>query len=397
MAIDVRSEVRPLKKVLLQRPGRELEQLVPNSMERLLFDDIPYLRGAQTEHDRFAQVLRDSGVEVVYLTDLAAETLALSDSLRRRFVEDFIRSSGCVAASYREALTELLLACPNTRELIRKTMTGVRFDELPLHQNHSLASLRNDRTHFVLEPIPNLYFTRDPFASIGRGVALHHMYSVTRNRETIYGNYILHYHPDYAGKVPFYYTPDEPYTLEGGDILNLSADTIAVGISQRTMPEAVERLAYNIFQDEAGEVRRVLALDIPSTRAFMHLDTVLTQIDTDKFLIHPSILDELEMFELTPGRGGAPLRGGWTCRSRRHWPLHSASSASRCCAAAAVTRSRPSASSGTTARTRCASAPAASWPMTATMSPTVCSRSTVSRCCASRAASCPAAAAARAA
>ena len=94
MAIDVRSEVRPLKKVLLQRPGRELEQLVPNSMERLLFDDIPYLRGAQTEHDRFAQVLRDSGVEVVYLTDLAAETLALSDSLRRRFVEDFIRSSG---------------------------------------------------------------------------------------------------------------------------------------------------------------------------------------------------------------------------------------------------------------------------------------------------------------
>ena len=152
MAIDVRSEVRPLKKVLLQRPGRELEQLVPNSMERLLFDDIPYLRGAQTEHDRFAQVLRDSGVEVVYLTDLAAETLALSDSLRRRFVEDFIRSSGCVAASYREALTELLLACPNTRELIRKTMTGVRFDELPLHQNHSLASLRNDRTHFVLEP-----------------------------------------------------------------------------------------------------------------------------------------------------------------------------------------------------------------------------------------------------
>lgn len=194
------------------------------------------------------------------------------------------------------------------------------------------------------------------------------MYSVTRNRETIYGNYILHYHPDYAGKVPFYYTPDEPYTLEGGDILNLSADTIAVGISQRTMPEAVERLAYNIFQDEAGEVRRVLALDIPSTRAFMHLDTVLTQIDTDKFLIHPSILDELEMFELTPGRGGAPVaRRPGHGRSRRHWPLHSASSASRCCAAAAVTRSRPSASSGTTARTRCVSRRAASSPMSATM------------------------------
>ena len=302
MAIDVRSEVRPLKKVLLQRPGRELEQLVPNSMERLLFDDIPYLRGAQTEHDRFAQVLRDSGVEVVYLTDLAAETLALSDSLRRRFVEDFIRSSGCVAASYREALTELLLACPNTRELIRKTMTGVRFDELPLHQNHSLASLRNDRTHFVLEPIPNLYFTRDPFASIGRGVALHHMYSVTRNRETIYGNYILHYHPDYAGKVPFYYTPDEPYTLEGGDILNLSADTIAVGISQRTQAAAIDVMAQNIFWNSDSKVERILAFDIPVSRAFMHLDTVFTQIDVDKFTIHPAIMGTLRVYELTAGK-----------------------------------------------------------------------------------------------
>ena len=306
MAIDVRSEIQPLKKVLLHRPGCELEQLVPNSMERLLFDDIPYLRGAQSEHDSFANVLRDHGVEVVYLSELTAQTLSQSKALREQFVADFIRRSGGVADSYREALTEVLLACPDAQTLVLKTMTGVRFDELPLHKNCSLASLRNDRTHFVLEPIPNLYFTRDPFASIGRGVALHHMYSVTRNRETIYSDYILHYHPDYAGKVPFYYTPDEPYSLEGGDILNLSAHTIAVGISQRTMPEAIERLAQNIFIDEQSEVQRVLAFDIPSRRAFMHLDTVLTQIDTDKFLIHPSILDQLQIFELVPGRHGAP-------------------------------------------------------------------------------------------
>lgn len=307
MAIDVRSEIRPLKKVLLQRPGCELEQLVPNSMERLLFDDIPYLQGAQNEHDCFAQLLRENGVEVVYLTDLAAETLEQSKELRAQFIRDFIDRSGCVASTYREALTELLTACPNALALVQKTMTGVRFDELPLHHGSALAALRNDRTHFILEPIPNLYFTRDPFASIGHGVALHHMYSVTRNRETIYSHYILHYHPDYAGMVPFYYTPEEPFTLEGGDILNLSAHTIAVGISQRTMPEAIERLAKNIFADPSSEVRRVLALDIPSTRAFMHLDTVLTQIDTDKFLIHPSILDRLELFELTPGRQGAPV------------------------------------------------------------------------------------------
>ena len=304
MSIDVKSEIRPLKKVLLQRPGSELEQLVPNSLQQLLFDDIPYLQGAQAEHDAFAQTLRKQGVEVVYLSELTAQTLEQSATLRAQFVADFIRRSGHVADSYREALTEVLLASPSADELVRKTMTGVRFDELPMHGSTSLAAMRSDRAHFVLDPIPNLYFTRDPFAAIGRGVSLHHMYSVTRSRETIYSDYILHYHPDYAGKVPFYYTPDEPFSLEGGDILNLSAETIAVGISQRTMPEAVERLAGNIFKDESAMIRRVLAFDIPSRRAFMHLDTVLTQIDMDKFLIHPSILDSLQIFELTPDAGG---------------------------------------------------------------------------------------------
>ena len=305
MAIDVRSEIRPLKKVLLKRPGRELEQLVPNSMEQLLFDDIPYLRGAQTEHDAFARTLKEHGVEVVYLSELTAQTLEGNDALRRQFVADFIHRSGCVADSYREELTEVLLSLPTARELVCKTMTGVRFDELPQRGGGSLSSLRSDRTHFVLDPIPNLYFTRDPFASIGRGVSLHPMYSVTRNRETIYSEYFLRYHPDFAGQVPFYYTPDEPFSLEGGDILNLSAEALAVGISQRTMPEAVERLARNIFLDEAAQIRRVLAFDIPSTRAFMHLDTVLTQIDRDKFLVHPNILDRLQIFELTPGKHGA--------------------------------------------------------------------------------------------
>ena len=305
MAIDVRSEIRPLKKVLLKRPGRELEQLVPNSMEQLLFDDIPYLRGAQTEHDAFARTLKEHGVEVVYLSELTAQTLEGNDALRRQFVADFIHRSGCVADSYREELTEVLLSLPTARELVCKTMTGVRFDELPQRGGGSLSSLRSDRTHFVLDPIPNLYFTRDPFASIGRGVSLHHMYSVTRNRETIYSEYFLRYHPDFAGQVPFYYTPDEPFSLEGGDILNLSAEALAVGISQRTMPEAVERLARNIFLDEATQIRRVLAFDIPSTRAFMHLDTVLTQIDRDKFLVHPNILDRLQIFELTPSKHGA--------------------------------------------------------------------------------------------
>ena len=305
MSVCVRSEIQPLKKVLLQRPGSELEQLIPGSMAPLLFDDIPYLRGAQIEHDAFADTLRSQGVEVVYLSELAAQTLEQSAELRERFVTDFIHRSGCVADSYRHELTELLLSLPSAGELVRKTMTGVRFDELPRRESSTLAALRLDRTHFVLDPIPNLYFTRDPFSVIGEGVSLHRMYSETRNRETIYSDYILHHHPDFAGKVPFYYTPEEAFSLEGGDILNLSADSIAVGISQRTMPEAVERLAGNIFSHKEAQVRRVLAFDIPNTRAFMHLDTVLTQIDVDKFLIHPNILDHLQIYELAAGKNGS--------------------------------------------------------------------------------------------
>ncbi len=306
MAIEVRSEIGALQRVLLHRPGKELEQLVPNSLERLLFDDIPYLQGAQQEHDVFAQTLRDHGVEVVYLSELTAQTLAQNPGLCERFAQDFITKSGPVAMSYRSELMGLLLEL-SVEEMVLKTMTGVRFEELG-SRKYSLAGIRNDRSHFVLDPIPNLYFTRDPFATIGHGASVHQMYSATRNRETIYGDYILHFHPDYAGKVPFYFTPDEPFSLEGGDILNLSADTIAVGISQRTMPEAIEHLAKNIFADEASQIRRVLAFDIPSRRAFMHLDTVLTQVDYDKFVVHPSILDSLRIYELTQGKDGLNIR-----------------------------------------------------------------------------------------
>ncbi len=301
MAIQVRSEIAPLKRVLLHRPGNELEQLVPGSLERLLFDDIPYLASAQQEHDAFADTLRSNGVEVVYLSRLTAEALDAHSGLREQFARDFIYRSGPVAYSYCDALMELLMAIPTTEQMVIRTMTGVRYDELDCGETMSLTDLRSDKTHFVLDPIPNLYFTRDPFATIGHGASVHHMYSATRNRETIYGDFILHYHPDYAGRVPFYYSPEDPFSLEGGDILNLSADTIAVGISQRTMPEAIELLARHIFADEATTIRRVLAFDIPSRRAFMHLDTVLTQVDRDKFLIHPCILDSLQIFEITPG------------------------------------------------------------------------------------------------
>ena len=154
---------------------------------------------------------------------------------------------------------------------------------------------------FILDPIPNLYFTRDPFACIGNGVSLNRMYSRTRRRETLFGKYVLENHPNFAGQTPFYYKREFPYAIEGGDILNLSNQVLAVGISQRTTAEAIELLAQNIFADETSEIETILALDIPAIRAFMHLDTVCTQVDYDKFTIHPGILGTLRIFEIRKG------------------------------------------------------------------------------------------------
>ena len=301
MSICVRSETGTLEQVLLHRPGAELEQLVPGELERLLFDDIPYLQAAQQEHDAFAEMLRHNGTQVLYLEELMAQTLAADPQVRRRFVRQFIEEGGRIARHFQPALYEYLTALGDD-ELVRRTMTGVSMEEfLPEGQRGALVSLTRGSHRFVLDPIPNLYFTRDPFACIGEGVSLNAMYSPTRRRETIYGQYILKYHPDFAGQVPFYYRREDPFSIEGGDILNLSPRLLAVGISQRTTPEAIEILVRNIFRDETAEIRTILALDIPNLRAFMHLDTVLTQVDRDTFTVHPEILGSLRVYRMTSG------------------------------------------------------------------------------------------------
>ena len=301
MPICVRSETGTLEQVLLHRPGAELEQLVPGELERLLFDDIPYLQAAQQEHDAFAEMLRHNGTQVLYLEELMAQTLAADPQVRRRFVRQFIEEGGRIARHFQPALYEYLTALADD-ELVRRTMTGVSMEEfLPGGQRGALVSLTRGSHRFVLDPIPNLYFTRDPFACIGEGVSLNAMYSPTRRRETIYGQYILKYHPDFAGQVPFYYRRENPFSIEGGDILNLSPRLLAVGISQRTTPEAIEILVRNIFRDETAEIRTILALDIPNLRAFMHLDTVLTQVERDTFTVHPEILGSLRVYRMTSG------------------------------------------------------------------------------------------------
>ena len=297
--VNVKSEIKPLKKVLLHRPGDELLNLTPDTLEELLFDDIPFLRVAQAEHDRFAEILRSEGVEVVYLEDLVAEVVDSSKDLREQFVYQWIEEAGIRTERYKKIIHDYLEEnYPDPKELVLKTMAGINLQELHVNKSDSLVDLVSDTCKLVCAPMPNLYFTRDPFAMIGNGVSLNHMYSETRNRETIYGEYVFKYHPDYKD-VPLYYSRYNTFHIEGGDILNINDKVLAVGISQRTEPDAIDQLAHNVFNDPTSTIETILAFNIPNSRAFMHLDTVFTQIDTDKFTVHPGIMGPLTVFEVT--------------------------------------------------------------------------------------------------
>ena len=299
--ICVRSEIKPLKKVLLHRPGRELLHLTPDRLPELLFDDIPFLKVAQQEHDAFAQILRSNGTEVVYLEDLMAEVLKLHPEQTKPFLYQWLSEGNIKTRRWQDKLYEYLIGNFEGKALVEKTMEGITLKEMGGASAYSLQDMIAPADDLIVDPMPNLYFTRDPFASVGTGVFLHRMRFPTRCRETIYADYIFRYHPDFEGLVTRYYDRDFHANIEGGDVLNLTEDTLAIGISQRTSPDGIEAAARNLFADPNAKIRTVLAFDIPDCRAFMHLDTVFTQIDYDKYTIHPAILGPLTVYEITPG------------------------------------------------------------------------------------------------
>ncbi len=237
--LHVPSEIGKLRKVCLHRPGDELLNLPPDELERLLFDDVPFLEVAQQEHDTFAQILRDQGVEVLYLENLVAEVFDQVPGARAEFTDQYIAEAGIRGQHMPQIVREKLDSIEDNLEFVKKTMAGMTKAEIdmPLTASTTLDSLVNSESEsdLIIDPMPNLYFTRDPFAVVGEGVNLNRMYSVTRNRETLYGKYIFKYHPDYKD-VSLYFRRDCQFHTEGGDVLNINEKTLAVGISQRTQP-----------------------------------------------------------------------------------------------------------------------------------------------------------------
>jgi len=291
------SEIAPLKTILLHRPGNEYLNLTPNTLQRLLFDDIPYLKVAQEEHDRFAEALMAEGVEVVYLVDLVADVLDISKSIRRQFIKQFIKEGGITSKKTYDLVFKYLDNIDDSRELVSKCIEGIDSSELKSLTKRTDFYETRDKGRLILDPLPNLYAPRDPFATIGNGVSLHRMYSVTRCRETIFGEYIFKYHPLYK-KTKLYYNRNEFYHIEGGDIQVLSDKVIAIGISERTEPDAIATLARNIFKDSDNSFEVVLAIDIPDERSFMHLDTVMTRVDYKKFAVHSQVMEISTVYEI---------------------------------------------------------------------------------------------------
>ena len=295
------SEIGKLNKVLLHRPGLELEALTPSTIERLLFDDIPYLKIAQEEHDKFANTLRDNGVEVVYYVEEAGK--AMSDpAIQIQFVNDFLNLSKINSKGLRLAMTQFLLEMP-PEEMVRKVVAGIKREEVATKDATSLMDLVRDDYPFVSDPMPNLYFTRDPGACVGEGINIHHMHTDARRRESLILRYIYRYSRDFAKESDQqWYDLDDNFSIEGGDVLVLSKEMVAVGLSQRTTISGCENFARNLLKN--SDFKKVLAFDIPKSRAFMHLDTVFTMIDYDKFTIHPEIEGPLGVYEMTLDKNG---------------------------------------------------------------------------------------------
>ena len=297
--INVHSEIKPLKKVLLHRPGRELLNLTPNTLNELLFDDIPYLKVAMEEHDQFAYELKKRGVEVVYLEDLMTEVLAKHPEIQKEFIYRYLSEGNIKTTRWRDKLYDYLTHNYQGKDLVLKTMEGITLKEMGTEiKAYSLQDRIAPVDDLIVAPMPNLYFQRDPMASIGKGIMISKMRFPTRNRETIYQDYIFKYHDDYKD-VHRLYERDSHASIEGGDVINLSKETLIVGISQRTSPDGIELLARNIFNDSQSTIKTVLAFRIPETRAFMHLDTVFNRIALDSYMIHPGIIPTLKIYKIT--------------------------------------------------------------------------------------------------
>jgi arginine deiminase len=289
-ALGADSEVGQLRTVMLHRPGSELKRLTPRNNDSLLFDGIPWVGRAQDEHDAFASALRDRDIEVLYLVELLTETLD-SPTARARAVSQ-ITASLALGDTLREYLRGWL-ATLHTDDLTAAITAGVRNDEV--RGGFGLVTSLLPSDDFVIDPLPNLLFTRDSSVWLPGCVAVTSLAMPARARETQLTELIYSFHPRFAGVPQIHGWRSEH--LEGGDVLLLAAGVIAIGVGERTTPAGAERMARRAFSQ--GLAHTVLAVPIAQERATMHLDTVCTMVDVDAIVMYPNVADTLSAYSVT--------------------------------------------------------------------------------------------------
>jgi arginine deiminase len=303
--LNIHSEIGTLKRVLLHRPGKELERIVPDSLKELLFEDIPWLKRMQEEHDEFAGILKNRGVEVLYVEDLLKDVLK-DKAVREGLILEVIDQNPSSGNYIDGFLTEYLMGMESDK-LSEALIAGVLQKELDHVKRHLVLTdyLKDPEPYaFYLNPLPNLYFMRDPAVTIANAMSISSMATKTRKRESQYLDAIYSHHPLFGDlKREKYYEYQNFFSLEGGDLLVLSEKVVAVGCSERTRVQAVEELAKNLFAADQG-IEQVLAVRIPNNRAFMHLDTVFTMVNCDQFIVFPGILDQIETVIISRGKEG---------------------------------------------------------------------------------------------
>ncbi len=287
---SITSEVGTLRQVILHRPGPELERLTPSNMHDLLFDDVLWPDAARREHDEFAQALVDQGVQIHLLHDLLEQTLDIDQA--RSFVVDRIVTPFTRSASIVAPMRDLLMGVDSS-QLADLLIGGIIKSDLPGHLPNSLWASALHDDDFVLPPLPNHLFTRDTSCWIHDGVSINPMGKPARQRETVNYQAIYRWHPLFTGDdLHIWYGKDadearQPATVEGGDVLVISEDTVLIGMSERTTATGIENLARPLLN--SGRITQVIVLELPRKRAFMHLDTVLTMVDRDAFTIYPGL------------------------------------------------------------------------------------------------------------
>ena len=285
--LGVDNEVGTLRTVMLHRPGPELKRLTPRNNDSLLFDGIPWVSRAQEEHDAFAAALLSRGVEVLYLTDLLTETLA--DPAARADAIEHVTSGLRLGPTLRSYVAEMLQA-QTPAELTSVLTAGLRNDEVRIE--HSLVTSLLAADDFLIDPLPNLLFTRDSSVWLRDRVTVTSLAMPARERETKLTELIYTRHPRFAGTARAHGWELEH--LEGGDVLALAPGVVAIGVGERTTPAGAERFARQLLTE--GLADTVLAVPIAQQRATMHLDTVVTMVDVDKVVMYANIAETLSAF-----------------------------------------------------------------------------------------------------